>query len=231
MTTNPNELTIQNSAVVLIDHQPWVAFAVESIDRNVLINNVTGLALAAKTLGVPTVLTTVGAKGSVLADPIFSPISDVFPDVTPVDRTSTNAWSDPNLRAAVEATGRKNLVMAGLWTEVCLAQTALSAMKDGFEVYFVSDASGGVSKEAHEDGKVRMIQAGAKPINWMGVVAEWTPDYTSPERIALTNALLRHGGGVSLAVQYLLAQVSAGLVPMPTFARGDEKASKTTVSA
>jgi nicotinamidase-related amidase len=230
MTSNPNALTIQNSAVVLIDHQPWVAFAVESIDRNVLINNVTGLALAAKTLGVPTVLTTVGAKGSVLADPILTQISDVFPDVTPVDRTSTNAWSDPNLRAAVEATGRKNLVMAGLWTEVCLAQTALSAMKDGFDVYFVSDASGGVSKEAHEDGKVRMIQAGAKPINWLGVVAEWTPDYTSSERIALTNALLRHGGGVSLAVQYLFAQVSAGLVPMPTFARDDGKAPKTTVS-
>ncbi len=218
MTSNPNALTIQNSAVVLIDHQPWVAFAVESIDRSVLINNVTGLALAAKTLGVPTVLTTVGAKGSVLADPIFTQISDVFPDVTPVDRTSTNAWSDPNLRAAVEATGRKNLVMAGLWTEVCLAQTALSAMKDGFDVYFVSDASGGVNKEAHEDAKVRMVQAGAKPLNWLGVVAEWTPDYTSPERLALTNALLRYGGGVSLAVQYLFAQVAAGLVPMPTFA-------------
>ena len=114
MTRNPNELTIQNSAVVLIDHQPWVAFAVESIDKNVLINNVTGLALAAKTLGVPTVLTTVGAKGSVLADPLFSQISDLFPQVTPVDRTSTNAWSDPSLRAAVNATGRKKLIIAGL---------------------------------------------------------------------------------------------------------------------
>ena len=219
MTRNPNELTIQNSAVVLIDHQPWVAFAVESIDKNILINNVTGLALAAKTLGVPTVLTTVGAKGSVLADPLFSQISDLFPQVTPVDRTSTNAWSDPSLRAAVNATGRKKLIIAGLWTEVCLAQTVLSALKDGFEVYFVSDASGGVSKEAHEDAKARMIQAGARPMNWMGVVAEWTPDYTSPERNALTDALLRHGGGVSLAVQYLLAQVTAGLVPMPTFAK------------
>ena len=229
MTSNPNELTIENSAVVLIDHQPWVAFAVESIDRNVLINNVTGLALAAKTLGVPTVLTTVGAKGSVLVDPIFSQISEVFPEATPVDRTSTNAWSDPNLRAAVEATGRKNLVMAGLWTEVCLAQTALSAMKDGFGVYFVSDASGGVSKEAHEDAKARLIQAGAKPLNWLGVVAEWTPDYTSRERLALTNALLRHGGGVSLAVQYLVAQMSAGVVPTPSFV--GSPAEKATASA
>jgi nicotinamidase-related amidase len=224
MTFNPNELTIENSAVVLIDHQPWVAFAVESIDRTVLINNVTGLALAAKTLGVPTVLTTVGAKGSILADPLFTQISDVFPDVTPVDRTSTNAWSDPNLRAAVEATGRKKLIMAGLWTEVCLAQTALSALKDGFEVYFVSDASGGVSKEAHEDAKARMIQAGAKPMNWMSVVAEWTPDYTSQERNAVTGALVRHGGGVSLAIQYLVAQITAGIVPMPTFAQPEPQA-------
>jgi len=217
ITRNPNELTIQNSAVVLIDHQPWVAFSVGSIDKGELINNVTGLALAAKTLGVPTVLTSVGAKGSVLADPLFSQITDVFPEVTPVDRTSTNAWSDPNLRSAVDATGRKKLVMAGLWTEVCLAQTAISALKDGFEVYFVSDASGGVTKETHEDAKVRMIQAGAKPISWTGVVSEWTPDYTSPERNALTDALIRHGGGVSLSIQYLLAQVAAGLVPMPTF--------------
>jgi nicotinamidase-related amidase len=219
MTSNPNELTIQNSALVLIDHQPWVAFSVQSIDHSVLINNVAGLALAAKTLGVPTVLTTVGAKGSVLADPIFTQLSDVFPEVTPVDRTTTNAWSDPNLRAAVEATDRKKLIMAGLWTEVCLAQSVLSALEDGYEVYFVSDASGGVSKEAHDDAKARMIQAGAKPISWMAVVGEWTPDYTSPERNALTEALLRHGGGVSLAAQYLFAQVSAGIVPMPTFAR------------
>ena len=215
--TNPNELTIENSAVVLIDHQTWVAFAVGSIDKTELINNVTGLALAAKTLGVPTVLTSVGAKGSVLADPLFSQITDVFPDVTPVDRTSTNEWSDPNLRAAVNATGRKKLIMAGLWTEVCLAETALSALRDGFEVYFVSDASGGLSKEAHEDAKVRMIQAGAKPVSWVCVVAEWTPDYTSQERSAVMDALIRHGGGVSLAVQYVFAQVKAGLVPMPTF--------------
>lgn len=221
MTSNPNELTIENSALVLIDHQPWVAFPVQSIDHTVLINNVTGLALAAKTLGVPTVLTSVGAKGSVLADPLFTQITDVFPEITPVDRTTTNAWSDPNLRAAVDATGSKTLIMAGLWTEVCLAQTVLGALKDGFEVFFVSDASGGVSKEAHEDAKTRMIQAGARPINWLGVISEWTPDYTSPERTALTDAILRHGGGVSLATQYMLAQVTAGLVPMPTFAKAE----------
>ena len=151
---NPNELTIQNSAVVLIDHQPAVGLAVNSIDRTVLVNNVTGLAAAARALGVPTVLSTIGAKGSVLVDPLFKEITDAFPDITPIDRPSSHAWSHPDVRAAVEATGRKKLVMAGLVTEVCLAQSVLAARKDGYEVYFVSDCSGGVTKEAHDDAKV-----------------------------------------------------------------------------
>jgi len=109
MTDNPNELTIENSVLVLIDHQPAVALAVHSIDHGLLIDNVAGLARAAKDLGVPTVLTTVGAQGSVLVDPIFKEISEVFPDVTPIDRPSANAWSHPDVQAAVEATGREAL--------------------------------------------------------------------------------------------------------------------------
>src|ERR1041385_8452852 len=95
---NPNELTIENSALVLIDHQPWVAFGVKSIDTGLLVNNVAGLAKTARDLGVPTVLTTVGARGSVLADPIFKEIGDLFPNVKPIDRTSTHAWSHPQVR-------------------------------------------------------------------------------------------------------------------------------------
>src|ERR1700680_3684194 len=154
MTDNPNELTIENSVLVLIDHQPAVALAVHSIDHGLLIDNVAGLARAAKDLGVPTVLTTVGAQGSVLVDPIFREISDVFPEITPIDRTTTHAWSDPNFRAAVDATGRKKLIMGGIVTGTCLSQSVLAALKDGFEVYFVSDCSGDVSKEAHDDAKV-----------------------------------------------------------------------------
>ena len=169
MTNNPNELTIENSALVLIDHQPAVALAAHSIDHGTLINNVAALARVAKALGVPTVLTTVGAQGSVVVDPIFKEISDAFPDVTVIDRPSSHAWSHPDVRAAVEATGRKKLVMAGLVTEVCLTQSVLAARKDGFDVYFVSDCSGGVTKEAHDDAKVRMTMAGAKPIDWMAL--------------------------------------------------------------
>ena len=182
MAKNPNELTTENSAVVLIDHQPAIAMISPSLRTEVLVNNVAGLAHAAKALKVPTVLTTVGAKGSILADPIFKEISEAFPDVTPIDRTTTHAWSDPRVRAAIDATGRKKLIMAGIATEVCLAQSVLAALKEGFEVYFVSDCSAGVTQEAHDDAKARMTVAGAKPINWLAVISEWTPEVMSPER-------------------------------------------------
>jgi nicotinamidase-related amidase len=217
MNSNPNELTIENSVLVLIDHQPGVALAVQSIDHSLLMNNVAGLAQMAKDLGVPTVLTTVGAQGSVLVDPIFKEISDVFPDTTPIDRPSSHAWSHPDVRAAVDATGRRKLVMAGLVTEVCLVQSVLAARKDGFEVFFVSDCSGGVTKEAHEDAKVRMTMAGAKPINWMALTGEWAPYWASPERAALTNVTSQRGGSAGLVVDYLMAQVAAGVVPLPDF--------------
>ena len=160
-SNNPNELTTANSVLVLIDHQPWIGLLVHSIDPGLMINNVAGLAQAAKNLGVPTILTTIGAKGSVLVDPLFKELTEIFPDVTPIDRTSTHAWSHPDVRAAIDATGRKKLIMAGLVTEVCLAQSVLAALKEGYdEVFFVSNCSGGATVEAHEDAKARMVQAG-----------------------------------------------------------------------
>ena len=223
-TNNPNELTIENSVLVLIDHQPWIGLLVHSIDPGLMINNVAGLAQAAKNLGVPTILTTIGAKGSILVDPLFKEISEIFPDVTPIDRTSTHAWSHPEFRAAIDATGRKKLIMAGLVTEVCLAQSVLAARKEGYEVYFVPDCSGGASVEAHEDAKARMVQGGARPINWLAVISEWAPDYTSPERAALGDVWSRRGGIINLAGDYVLAQVTAGLVPMPSFISAPGKA-------
>jgi nicotinamidase-related amidase len=203
MSEKPNLMTPDNSVLILIDHQPWVAFSVESINRSLLVNNVTGLATAAKALGVPTILTTVGANRDIVKDPMFHHIRDVFPEQTPIDRLSTNAWAD--IQPAVEATGRRVLLMAGIWTEVCLAETVLTALSDGYTVFFVSDCSGGVSKEAHEDAKQRMVQAGANGINWIGAVAEWTPDYTSPQRQAVNPGLIERGSGVGLSVEYVRA--------------------------
>ncbi len=184
MTNNPNELTVENSVVILIDHQPWVAFSVHSIDPGLMMNNVAAL---------------------------------IFPDLTPIDRTSTHAWSHPEVRAAVDATRRKKLIMAGLVTEVCLCQSVLAALKDGFDVYFVSDCSGGITPESHEDAKARMVQAGAKPISLWAVLGEWAPDYTSAERQALTSVTRERGGLVAAMADYVFAQVEAGLVKAPSF--------------
>src|SRR2546429_1795942 len=131
-------------------------------------------------------------------------VADVFPDKIPIDRTSTNAWAD--IREAVEATGRKTLLMAGLWTEVCLAQTAIAALADGYRVFFVSDCSGGLTVESHEDVKRRLVQAGATPINWVGVVCEWAPDFTSDERHKVNLAVMKNGAGVGLALEQAFAQ-------------------------
>src|SRR6188472_775072 len=118
MTDNSNEITVDNSVLILIDHQPWVAFGVNSIDPSLLSNNLVGLASSAKALDVPVILTTVGAEGGPLKDPLIRALADALPDVTPIDRVSTNAWE--GIREAVEATGRKTLLIAGVWTEVCL---------------------------------------------------------------------------------------------------------------
>jgi nicotinamidase-related amidase len=205
--TTVNELNLDNAALVLIDHQPFVAFPIQSISMTELVNNVTALAQVGKTLGLPTVLTTINGKNGPLADPLFSQISRVFPDAEPIDRTNTNAWSDPNFVAAIERTGRKKLIMAGLWTEVCLAQTTLSAIQAGYRVYFVSDASGGLSVESHNDAKNRMIQAGATPLTWFAVVAELCPDNSSPEYQSLYPIIIERGQGVSIAVQYVMANL------------------------
>ena len=204
MSDNPNEITVDNSVLVLIDHQPWVAFSVKSIDAGLLVNNLAGLAASAKALDVPTILTTVGAAGGGLKDPPINGLAEAIPDATPIDRVSTNAWED--IRGAVEATGRRTLLIAGLWTEVCLAQTAVSAIADGYRVFFISDCSGGMSEEAHEDAKTRLVQAGATPINWVAVTCEWTPDFTTDERNRVIPSVMKYGSMAGLAVEYLVAQ-------------------------
>lgn len=202
-----NELTPQNSTLCLIDHQPWVAFPIHSITPDVLTNNVLALAKTAKALEVPTILSTINAKGGPLNDPLFAGLTELHPGVEPIDRRNTNAWSDPAFVAAVKEAGRQKLVMAGLWTEVCLAQTALSALKAGYQVYFVADASGGLSVEAHERACQRMIQAGAVPMSWFAVAAEWCPDNTAPEYSRMYPITLVHGAGVQWGVEYIMANL------------------------
>ncbi|HEX5773833.1 MAG TPA: isochorismatase family protein, partial [Geomobilimonas sp.] len=140
-------LTPQNSALILIDFQPQMTFGVANIDRQILFNNVLLLAKAAKIFNVPTILTTVETKG--FSGNMWPQLLDIFPDQQPVERSSMNSWEDAKFVAAVKATGRKKLVMAALWTEVCLTFPALEAIKAGFDVYAVEDASGGTTVTAH----------------------------------------------------------------------------------
>ncbi|MFZ2196546.1 MAG: hydrolase [Thermodesulfovibrionales bacterium] len=198
---SPRLLTPQNSALVLIDHQPQMAFATRSIDGQTLVNNVTGLAKSAKVFNVPTVLTTVAAKS--FSGPLFPTVQAVFPGLKPIDRTTMNAWEDNNFVDAVKKTGKKKLVMAALWTEVCLATAALSALDSGYEVYIVTDASGGVTTEAHDMAIKRMVQAGAVPVTWLQVLLEWQRDWARQETYDAVLAVAKeHGGAYGQGIGY-----------------------------
>ncbi len=201
-------LTPDNCALTLVDHQPQVALAIRSIDLQLLINNTAGMAEAAKVYNVPTILSTVLAGPA--HDPIFPEIQTVFPTQHPIDRLTMNAWEDPAFVAAVAATGRRKLVMAGLWTEVCLAQMALSALDAGYEVYILVDVSGGVSPITHDAAVQRLVQAGAVPVTWLAVMSEWQRDYTRSKTLpGFTKIGKEHGGAVALGVAIFEAQGSA----------------------
>ncbi|MBY0404884.1 MAG: hydrolase [Cyanobacteria bacterium] len=194
-------LTPENCTLILIDHQPQMAFGVESMDRQTLVNNVTGLAKAAKIFDVPVVLTTVAADS--FSGPFFKQVLDIFPGVNPIDRTTMNSWEDDNFVAAVEKTGRKKLVIAALWTEVCLTFPAICAIEEGYEVYIVTDASGGTSPEAHERAIQRCIQAGAIPVTWLQVALEFQRDWARTETYDAVMSLAKdYAGAYGLGVYY-----------------------------
>ena len=194
-------LTPESSVVLLIDHQPFQFASVNSHEPTMIANNVAGLAKGAKVYDVPTILTTVTAqRGGRLIEEVQS----VFPDQKPIDRTSINSWEDSRVVEAVKKTGRKKIVMAALWTEICLAMPAIQAQGEGYEVHAVTDASGGVSVEAHEMAVRRMLLAGVTPITWVAVIAEWQRDWArGQERLgALTEILRRHGGAFWIALDW-----------------------------
>ena len=189
-------LTPQNSVLILIDHQPFQFAGLRSHDSQTIINNVVGLAKTAKVFGVPTLLTTVmEERGGYL----IKQLQDVFPDQKPINRTFINTWEDTRIVDWVKATGRKKVVIAALWTEICLAFPAIQAAGEGYEVYAVTDASGGVSVEAHEMAIHRMIQAGVTPITWNVFAAELQRDWARTETIAgIGQVLIDHGGNIGI---------------------------------
>ncbi len=164
-------LTADNAALLLIDYQPSLVEGTNSQIRETLINNVVALTKAAKLFDLPIILSSIGVNAGYQQD-IIPELKEILPDVDTIDRRAVNAWEEEAFRKAVEATGRRKLIIAGLWTEVCLVFPALDMLHDGFEVYAVSDASGGTSADAHNRGMQRVIQAGAVPVTWEAVMAE-----------------------------------------------------------
>jgi nicotinamidase-related amidase len=199
-------LTPQNSTLLIIDHQPQMAFGVVSIDRQTLKNNVVALLKSAKVFKVPTILTSVETES--FSGYMWPEILEVFPDNDVLERTSMNSWDDQKVRDAVAATGRKKLILSGLWTEVCINMCAFSAMADDYELYVVEDACGGTSEMAHRASMDRMIQAGVVPVTWQQVLLEWQRDWARKETYDTTIAVVKeHSGAYGMGVDYAYTMV------------------------
>ena len=200
-------LTPHNSQLIIIDHQPQMAFGVQSIDRQTLKNNVVGLAKAARAFDIPTVITTVESDS--FSGKTYPEILDVFPGKAILERTSMNSWDDQKVRDALKANGRKKIIVAGLWTEVCNTTFALSAMLEGdYEIYMVADASGGTSKDAHDFAMQRMVQAGVVPVTWQQVLLEWQRDWAHRDTYdAVMKIVTEHSGAYGMGVDYAYTMV------------------------
>ena len=191
-------LTPETSVLVLIDHQAFQFANLHSHEPTMVLNNVVALAKGAKSFKVPTILSTVmEERGGYLVPGV----QGVFPDQKPIDRTTLNAWEDKRVVDAVKKTGRRQLIFAALWTEICLAYPVIHSLADGYDVFFVTDASGGTTREAHDMAVQRLIQAGATPLTWMGVMTEWQRDWAREATVkAFAEVTVAHAGGTGVAL-------------------------------
>lgn len=234
--SNYNKLyTPQDSAVVFIDHQPQMTFGVANIDRATLINNVTLLAKVAKEYKVPTVLTAVETES--FSGYVWPQLLDVFPGQPVVERSSMNSWDDPGFRKAIEATGRKNILMTGLWTEVCVTWPTIEMLGAGYNIYVVDDCCGATSAAAQEAALSRMVQAGAVRLTTIGALLEWQRDWAKKEHYnALMDLLRPQAGAYGVGVEYAYTMVHHALQTaqkpqiVPKKADGDGHASARAVT-
>ncbi|MEM9028034.1 MAG: hydrolase [Pseudomonadota bacterium] len=200
-------LTPENSQLIFIDHQPQMAFGVQSIDRQTLKNNTVALAKAAKIFNIPTIITTVETDS--FSGHTYPELLEVFPEQPLLERTSMNSWDDKKVRDALAQNGRKKVLVSGLWTEVCNTTFALSAMHDaGYEIYMVADASGGTSVDAHKFAMDRMVQAGVVPMTWQQVLLEWQRDWAHRDTYdAVMDLVKEHSGAYGMGVDYAYTMV------------------------
>ena len=192
-----------NHALVLIDHESQMAFAVGSSPIDQLRNNVALVAGASKIFNVSTVVTTVAEKS--FSGPVFREVEEFYPQKTSnyIDRTTMNTWEDVNAHKAITGKNKKKIVLAGLWTSVCIVGPALSAIDEGYDVYVITDASADVSKEAHEMAIARMVQAGAHPMTSLQYLLELQRDWSRQETYkAVTDLAKKYAGAYGVGIQY-----------------------------
>jgi nicotinamidase-related amidase len=199
-------LTPDNCVVAIIDLQPQMLFGVANFDRQTIINNNVALSKAAKVFDVPVVLSTVETKS--FSGNMWPQIQAIFPNQTPIERTSMNSWDDKNFVAAIEKSGKKKIVLSGLWTETCVALPTVQAIDDKYEVYVVEDCCGDVSQLSHDNAMKRVIQAGAKPVTALSVMLEWQRDWANKDTYdAVMDIVKSHFGAYGVGVEYAYTMV------------------------
>jgi nicotinamidase-related amidase len=182
-------ITPQNAALLLIDYQPQQLTAVRSMDRALMVKNVVSTVRTIKAFGVPVVHSTVNVASG-REEPTIPELADLVADDKPLDRTTINSWEDVEFVQAVHATGRRKLIICALWTEMCMAFVALDALREGYEIYPVTDAIGGTSPGAHRAGLDRVIQAGGQPVTWVSLAGELLRDWARPEAAAVAEIVV-----------------------------------------
>jgi nicotinamidase-related amidase len=199
-------LTPDNCVVAIIDLQPQMLFGVANFDRQTVINNNLVLTKAARVFDVPVVLSTVETKA--FSGQMWPQIQAVFPQQSPIERSSMNSWDDANFVKAIEQTGRKKIVLAGLWTETCVALPTVQAIHDGYEIYVVEDCCGDVTQLSHDNAMKRVIQAGAKPLTALSVMLEWQRDWAAKGTYdAVMDIVKTHCGAYGIGVEYAYTMV------------------------
>lgn len=199
-------LTPDNCVVAVIDLQPQMLFGVANFDRQMIINNNVALLKAAKVFEIPVVLSTVETKS--FSGNMWPQIQAVFPNQTAIERTSMNSWDDKNFVAAIEKSGKKKIVLSGLWTETCVALPTVQAIHDKYEVYVVEDCCGDVNQLSHDNAMKRVIQAGAKPVTALSVMLEWQRDWAERDSYdAIMDIVKSHFGAYGVGVEYAYTMV------------------------
>ena len=199
-------LTPDNCVVAFIDHQPQMLFGTSNFDRQTIINNTVALAKACRVFDLPVVLTTVETKS--FSGYMWPQLRAIFPDRELIERSFMNSWDDKNFVAAIEKTGRKKIVLSGLWTEVCVAFPTVQAIYDGYEIYVVEDCCGDVTQLAHDNAMKRVVQAGAKPVTSLQVMLEWQRDWAHKETYdAVMDIVKNHYGAYGIGVEYAYTMV------------------------